>query len=59
MAHSFVQKTEKNCAGVNLRGSQRRANADSRAESQAHKQEWHAKPCQYSTIHRVEPSAGS
>ena len=53
------KNTEKNCAGENLRGSQIRANADSRAESQAHKQEWHAKPCQYSNIHRVEPSAGS
>jgi hypothetical protein len=50
------KNTEKNCAGKNLRGSQRRANADSRAESQAHKQECNVKPCQYSTIYRVKPS---
>ncbi len=53
------KNTEKNCSGENLSGSQRRANADSHTESQAHKQECNAKPCQYSTIYHVEPSAGS
>jgi len=53
------KNNEKNCEDEKLRNSQRRANADSRAESQAHKQAWQAKPCQYSAIYNVEPSAGS
>jgi hypothetical protein len=55
----LFKKYRKKCAVDNLRGSQRRAIADSRAESQAHKQECNAKPYQYSTIYRVKPSVAS
>jgi hypothetical protein len=49
----------KNCAVKKPRCSQRRANADSQAESQAHKREYPAQPYQYSTIDGVACGGGS